>query len=62
MTIANCVYAVNIRTSASTSSKKLGKGNLGAVFNYLGTEGDWYKIQYNTTTVGYVYKTFATLS
>jgi len=62
VTIANCVYAINVRTSASTSSKKLGKANLGATYTYLGTEGDWYKIQYNTTTIGYVYKTFATLS
>ena len=62
VTIANCVYAVNVRTSASTSSKKLGKANLGATYTYLGAEGDWYKIQYNTTTIGYVYKTFATLS
>ena len=62
VTIANCVYAVNVRTSASTSSAKLGKASLGAVYTYLGTEGDWYKIQYNTTKVGYVYKTFATLS
>ncbi len=62
VTIANCVYAINVRTSASTSSKKLGKASLGAVYTYLGAEGDWYKIQYNTTTIGYVYKTFATLS
>ncbi len=62
VTIANCVYSINVRTSASTSSVKLGKANLGAVYTYLGTEGDWYKIQYNTTKVGYVYKTFATLS
>lgn len=62
VTIANCLYAVNIRASASTSSKRIGKGSLGATFTYLGKEGDWYKIQYNTTTVGYVYGTFATLS
>lgn len=62
VTIANCVYAVNVRTSASTSSAKLGKASLGAVYTYLGTEGDWYKIQYSTAKVGYVYKTFATLS
>jgi len=62
VTIANCQYAVNIRASASTSSKRIGKGSLGATFTYLGKEGDWYKIQYNTTTVGYVFTTFATLS
>ncbi len=62
VTIANCLYAVNIRASASTSSARIGKGSLGATFTYLGKEGDWYKIQYNTTTVGYVYGTFVSLS
>lgn len=62
VTIANCLYAVNVRTSASTSSAKVGKANLGAVYTYLAKDGDWYKIQYNTTTVGYVYGTFVTLS
>ena len=62
VTIANCQYAVNIRAAASTSSARIGKGNLGATFTYLGKEGDWYKIQYSTTTIGYVYATFATLS
>ena len=61
-TIANCLYAVNVRASASTSSAKVGKANLGTVYTYLAKEGDWYKIQYNTTTVGYVYGTFITLS
>ena len=62
VTIANCVYAVNVRASASTTSKRIGKATLGTTYNYLGAEGDWYKIQYNTTTIGYVFKTFATLS
>ncbi len=62
VTIANCLYAVNIRSAASTSSTRIGKGSLGASFTYLGVEGDWYKIQYNSTTVGYVYGTFVSLS
>ncbi|MCE5188446.1 MAG: Ig-like domain-containing protein [Eubacteriales bacterium] len=62
VTIANCLYAVNVRASASTSSTRVGKASLGVTYTYLGTDGDWYKIQYNTTTVGYVFKTFATLS
>ena len=53
---------MNVRASASTSSAKVGKANLGATYTYLAKEGDWYKIQYNTTTVGYVYGTFITLS
>ena len=62
VTIANCVYAVNVRASASTTSTRVGKASLGAVYTYLGKEGDWYKIQYTTTTVAYVYGTFVTLS
>lgn len=62
VTIANCLYAVNVRASASTSSTRIGKANLGATFPYLAKEGDWYKIQYNATTIGYVYGTFVTLS
>ncbi len=62
VTIANCVYAINVRAAASTTSARIGKANLGATFTYLGKDGDWYKIQYNTTTVGYVYATFVSLS
>lgn len=62
VTITNCLYAVNVRTSASTTSTRIGKAPLGATYTYLGTEGDWYKIQFNTTTVGYVYNTFGALS
>ena len=62
VTIANCLYAVNVRAAASTTSTRIGKASLGATYTYLGKEGDWYKIQYNTTTVGYVYGTFVTLS
>ena len=62
VTIANCLYAVNARASASTTSARVGKASLGATYPYLGKEGDWYKIQYTTTTVAYVYATFVTLS
>ena len=62
VTIANCLYAINVRASASTTSTRIGKASLGATYTYLGKEGDWYKIQYNTTKVGYVYGTFVTLS
>ncbi len=62
VTIANCLYAVNVRAAASTTSTRIGKANLGATYTYLAKEGDWYKVQYNTTTVGYIYGTFVTLS
>jgi uncharacterized protein YjdB len=62
VTITNCLYAVNVRQSASTASTRIGKASLGATYTYLAKEGDWYKIQYTTTTVGYVYGTFVSLS
>lgn len=62
VTIANCLYSVNVRSSASTATARIGKANLGATYTYLGKEGDWYKIQYTSTTIGYVYGTFVTLS
>ncbi len=62
MTIVNCLYAVNVRSAASTTSTRIGKAALGATYTYLAKEGDWYKIQYTTTTIGYVYATFGSLS
>ena len=62
VTITNCLYAVNVRSGASTTNTRIGKAKLGATYTYLGTEGDWYKVQYNSTTVGYIYGTFVSLS
>ncbi len=62
VTITNCLYAVNVRQSASTASTRIGKAPLGATYTYLGKEGDWYKVQYTTTTIGYIYGTFIILS
>ncbi len=62
VTITNCLYAVNVRESASTASTRIGKAPLGATYTYLGKEGDWYKVQYTSTTIGYIYGTFIVLS
>lgn len=61
-TITNCLYAVNVRASASTTSTRIGKATLGSTYTYLATEGDWIKVQYNTTTIGYIFSTFISLS
>jgi uncharacterized protein YjdB len=61
-TITNCLYAVNVRASASTTSTRIGKAPLGTTYTYLATEGDWIKVQYNTTTIGYIFSTFVSLS
>ncbi len=62
VTIVNCLYAVNVRQSASTSSTRIGKATLGSTYTYLAKEGDWYKVQYNATTIGYIYGIFCSLS
>ncbi len=62
VTITNCLYAVNVRSGPSTTNDRIGKAKLGATYTYLGVEGDWYKVQYTSTTIGYIYGTFVSLS
>jgi uncharacterized protein YjdB len=62
VTITNCLYAVNVRSGPSTTNDRIGKAKLGATYTYLGKEGDWYKVQYTTTTIGYIYGTFISVS
>jgi len=62
VTITNCLYAVNVRSGPSTTNDRIGKAKLGATYTYLGKEGDWYKVQYNTSTIGYIYSTFISVS
>ena len=58
VTIVNCNSWVNVRTKASSSSKKLGTAKKGKVFKLLGVEGKWYKIQYTSDKVGYVFHSY----
>ncbi len=45
---------VNIRSRASVDSEIIDEVSPETVFEYLGQEGNWYKIQYNSTTTAYV--------
>lgn len=60
-TIVNCKTKVNIRSKASSSSKKLGTAKKGEQFKVLGKSGSWVKIEYNGKTA-YVYKTYIKVS
>lgn len=51
------VAELNLRESASTSSKVLGKLSAGTKLTIISTEGDWYKVNYNGIE-GYVSKTY----
>jgi uncharacterized protein YgiM (DUF1202 family) len=44
---------VNVRQSASQNSEKLGTAVAGNVYDILGVDGEWYKINFNGST-GYV--------
>ena len=58
VTITNCNSWVNVREKASSSSKKLGTAKKGKVYKLLAVEGKWYKIQYTSSQVGYVFHTY----
>ena len=60
--IVNCRYAVNVRAKASSSSKILGTAARGAIYDVLGVEGNWIRIDYDDGTAGYVFKNFVKLS
>ncbi len=60
--IVNCKYAVNVRAKASSKSKILGTAARGAIYDVLGVEGSWIKIDYDDGIAGYVFKSFVKLS
>ncbi len=45
---------MNIRSRASIDSEIIDEVSPETAFEYLGQEGNWYKIQYNSTTAAYV--------
>lgn len=49
---------VSIRQEKSSQSEEVGRLENGYEASYLGTEGDWYKIEYNGVT-GFVYNKYA---
>ncbi len=53
-TIVNISTTLNVRASASTTSKILGTLKNGANISIISKEGSWYKISYNGT-IGYVH-------
>ena len=59
--IVNCRTAVNIRKGPGSNTAKIGTAKKGRVFKLLGVEADgkWYKIQYTSSTVGYVFHDYA---
>jgi peptidoglycan hydrolase-like amidase/uncharacterized protein YraI len=52
---------VNIRAAASTSSTRLGSASKGETFEYLGTSGSFYKINYKGTTA-YISTTYSKMA
>ena len=57
LTIVNCKNSANVRSKASSSSKKLGEAKRGSHYQLVDVKGDWYMIQYKNK-VGYVYHKF----
>ncbi len=51
---------LNIRSAASTASTIIGKLSKGATVTLLSQSGNWYKVQYGTTAIGYCSADFIT--
>ena len=62
VTIVNCKTACNVRNGGSTSYAKIGTAPKGSTYQYLGKSGNYYKIQYTASKVGYVHKNYAKVS
>ena len=62
ITIVNCKTACNVRKGGSTSYAKIGTASRGSTYQYLGKAGNYYKIQYTASRVGYVHKNYAKIS
>lgn len=61
-TITNCVYAVNVRSGPGTNYDKIGTAPLNSTYTYLGTYGDWYKVQFTTAAEGYIHSNYVFVS
>lgn len=61
-TITNCVYAVNVRSGPGTTYDKIGTAPLNSTYKYLGTYGDWYKVQFTTAAEGYIHSNYVFVS
>ena len=56
--VINCKRRVNVRAAASGTSKSLGYAYLGTRYKVLGQVGNWYKIQYSASKVGYIWANY----
>lgn len=57
-TVVNCTDSVNVRAGAGSNTAKLGTAKKGAKFKVLAVEGQWYKVQYTSTKVGYIHSDY----
>ena len=58
VTIVHCNEWVNVREGAGTNTKKLGTAPKNGKYTYLGKTGNWVKVQYTATQVGYIYSKY----
>ena len=56
--IINCDSFVNVRAKATSDSSLVGEAKKCATYDCLGKNGNWYKIQYTSKKIGYVFHTY----
>ena len=56
--VVNCKNSVNVRSGAGTNNGIIGAAPKSYVYQILGKNGSWYKIQYKADTVGYIHESY----
>lgn len=56
--MVNCNNSVNVRSGAGTNNGIIGTAPKSYVYQILGKNGSWYKIQYKADTVGYIHESY----
>ena len=56
--VVNCNNSVNVRSGAGTNNGIIGTAPKSYVYQILGKNGSWYKIQYKADTVGYIHESY----
>ena len=56
--VVNCNNSVNVRSGAGTNNGIIGAAPKSYVYQILGKNGSWYKIQYKADTVGYIHESY----
>ena len=56
--VVNCSNSVNVRSGAGSNHGVIGTAPKSQVYQILGRSGNWYKVQFTSSTVGYIHDNY----